>query len=418
MTTPGFSPPLRIVLCCSSPLEKKKEKKGKKPAAPWGATTAGAVELALFGDLTEDGEERWEPLGVASAVPLGDDVELRSFTTPRGLPSQAGTFLDEALHTLLVIFVDGELLAKKDFLDWLAACARDPGMASGRHAFLPVLRGEETRDRWLGLDGYEVFRKFQARLFSSLGEDAERVDWLALVLLKEARQLAAYGVDRKRSKLKLFVSHAKHDGLALAKSLNRLLDGVEWLEKFYDVESLSSFRPWESQLEEAVATSIVVALRTDIYDQRPYCQKEVMWAEQYGSPLVLVDARGGLVHAGMGLPFEAAPCVRIPDGNLVRVLHVVLRVSLRSQAFLRRVTELQRLGVLPEGAAIRVIPVTPGMPALLAACEALQGRRGVICYPDPKLPKGRLEAAKAWAATVEAELVTPAERLLAAEAAP
>ena len=416
MATTQFSPPVRIVFCHSPRPEEKDEK--TPAAAPWGTTLAAEAELALFGDSGKDREERWEPLDVASGVPLGDDVKFRSFAAPPSPPDQAGAFLDEALHTLLVVFVDDKLMANREFLDWLSACAQDPGMGAGRHELLTVVRGEESKDLWLHLKGYEALRQFQLLVFSSLGEDAERIDWLALVLLNEARRLAACGIDPNSPKLKLFVSHAKRDGLALAKSLNRLLEGIEWLEKFYDAESLSSYRPWEKQLEEGVATSIVVALRTDVYDHRPYCQKEVLWAEQYGSPIVLVDARDDLVHAGMGLPLEAAPCVRIPDGNLVRVLHAVLRVAVRTQAFRRRVAELQTLQLLPAGQATRVISVTPGMSTLLSACEALKGKPGIICYPEPRLPRGRLEAAKALAATVGVELVTPEEHLLAAAVAP
>ncbi len=290
-------------------------------------------------------------------------------------------------------------------------------MSSGRHEVMVVVPHEGLQDSWLEETSARGLGRFQTLDFSRLGERSERVDWLALQILNDGLRLAALGAGAPKNwKLQLFISHAKRDGLSLAKSLSKLLEDVEWLKGFYDTKSLNSFRPWEQQLEEGVASSVLVALRTDVYDHRPYCKKEVLWAEQYGAPLVFVDARGSLVHAGSGLPFESAPCVRIPDGNLVRILHTALRVAARSQAFLRRVDALRKRKLLPDPPALRVIPVTPGMSTITAVCESLEAQgvpAGVICYPEPRLPKGRLDAAEALAAQVQARFGTPGELLLA-----
>jgi len=412
MTT-SFSPPLRILLCHSaSPVAAGKHS--------WGGQVAKGLELALLGDLGKNREQVWEHLDVASAVPLGDDIQFRSFLIPPTPPSGAPAFLDDALHTLLVLLADGELMADEEFLDWLSTCARDAGMESGRHQFFTVVPGDETKQRWIN-EGRPEFRRFQTLDFSSLGEDAERLDWLVLQVLQAGMHLAVVGSGAPHDwKVRLFVSHAKRDGLSLAKSLKTLLNGIPLLDSFYDTRDLASYRPWETQLHEAVISSVLVSLRTDVYDHRPYCQQEVRWAEEFGAPMVLVDARGGLVHAASGLPFEGAPCVRIFDGNLVRILHAVLRVSIRSQAFLRRVHELQELKHLPTPPALQVIPVCPGMSSIFHACQALsQAQAGprVICYPEPRLPQGALEAAQSLAAKAGARLGTPAELLLEEETA-
>ncbi|MDP9119824.1 MAG: toll/interleukin-1 receptor domain-containing protein [Acidobacteriota bacterium] len=375
-----------------------------------------------MGDPSRNREEAWEPLDVASAVPLGSDIQFQSFLAPPLVPAKAGAYLDEALHTLLVILVDDALLADAPFLDWLVAAAADPGMIDGRHQFLAVAPGSETRERWT--HARAQFGRFQALEFSSLGEEAERLEWLALRVLHDGLHLMAMGEGLAKGwKICLFVSHAKRDGLSLAKSLVNLLGAVPWLGSFYDARDLSSYRPWEVQLEDAVASSVLVSLRTDIYDHRPYCQKEIRWAEEYGAPMVLVDARGGLVHAASGLPFEGAPCIRIPDGNLMRILHVALRVAARARAFVRRLVQIQKLHQtkLPAASAIKVIPVAPGMSAIAAACESLakvdKGPK-LILYPGPKLAKGYLEAAVALAAGADATLTTLADLLLDLEGAP
>lgn len=398
MTT-EFSPPLRIVLCRADSSDS------------WGSGVARDLELALMGDPEKNREECWEPLDLASGVPLGGDVKLRSFAGRPGVDVK--DFLNEVHHTLVIVLVEPALLNDPACLDWLSECARDPGMDSGRHQLLAVVQGEETKGRWVRQTRRRELTRFQAVVYSELGEDAERPDWLALRALHEGVRLVACGAGAPSCwKLRLFVSHAKRDGLALAKSLRDLLKQIPWMEGFYDARDLGSHRPWDRQLQEAVASSVLVSLRTDIYDHRAYCQKEVMWAEEHGAPMVLVDARGGLIQAASCLPFESAPCVRIPDGNLVRVLHAALRVALRSQAFVRRVAKLRDLETL-KASSIHAIPVSPGMSTLVTACEALEKEPEprILCYPEPRLPRGRLEAAKALAAGIKARLGTPAEIL-------
>ena len=59
-------------------------------------------------------------------------------------------------------------------------------------------------------------------------------------------------------------------------------------------------------------------LRTEEYDSRHWCQQEVLWADEYATPAVLVEARTNLNHPAGVLPLDRVPSVRIPDGNLVR----------------------------------------------------------------------------------------------------
>ena len=58
---------------------------------------------------------------------------------------------------------------------------------------------------------------------------------------------------------------------------------------FYDTENLDLDQDIEAQLSAAVATAIIIVLRSEIFDQRYWCQREVIWAEQFGRPVIGVD---------------------------------------------------------------------------------------------------------------------------------
>jgi hypothetical protein len=93
-------------------------------------------------------------------------------------------------------------------------------------------------------------------------------------------------------------------------------------------------------LELGVLGSMLLVLRTDIYDLRFWCRQEVMWAEAYDRPVLVVDARTELLNRASVLAFTGIPGVRIPDGNLVRVLQEGLREWVRIGVVRRRFAEV------------------------------------------------------------------------------
>ena len=130
---------------------------------------------------------------------------------------------------------------------------------------------------------------------------------------------------------------------------------------------------------------------------------------------MLVDARTNLTHPAATLPFDRVPTVRIPDGNLMRILFLALREGLRFLHFMRRVEQMKEEGELPSPAEIQVFSFPPSMSALLRACRALSDTKipaataRLILYPDPPLRAGLYEAAQAMVQAISpgAFLLTP-----------
>jgi hypothetical protein len=241
----------------------------------------------------------------------------------------------------------------------------------------------------------------------------------ALRLLHECRVLLAAALPAENGRaghLRLFISHAKMDSLPLAQALRHQIDALGWLDRFYDVDDLPAGGDWQRELERGVGSSLIVMLRTEAYDGRFWCQQEVLWADEYATPAVLVDARTSLNHPAATLPFDRVPTVRIPDGNLLRVLFIALREGLRFLLFNTRVELMTQSGSLPSPVVLRVFTFAPSMAALMRACRALEDSRApattprLILYPDPPFRMGLYEAAHALVETYAppgTRLVTP-----------
>lgn len=352
----------------------------------------------------------------------GDDLGIQTglFSTAPLLP--AAQFMDGFGHTLVVVLVDRALIDKGGaaLWDWLAACRQTLDASNGRHALLMISMEERQVREVIALR--PVFKSLQMSAVYHYGEQAVRPALLALRAVHECRVLLARALPhtavmgQPSGYLRLFISHTKEDGLPLAHSLKHIVDSTPWLKGFYDADDLPTGGNWQHDLERAAASSLMVMLRTEAYDDRPWCQNEVWWADEYATPAVVVDARTGLNFRGATLPLERLPVVRIPDGNLFRVLFLALREGLRYLHFMRRVEGMKTAGELPQPVELRVFSFAPGMSALLRAARSLvaanppTGTKCIILYPDPPLRTGVYEAAAALVAThapAGARLLTP-----------
>lgn len=345
-------------------------------------------------------------------------IQLQEFSTAPPLP--ANRLLDGFCHTVTVVFIDRALLEKGDaaMWDWLADCWNKTRSSNGRHAMLAIAM-EERAGR-----SYSAKRpalgNHQLLQVADLGENAIRPAMLALRVLHECRLRLAESLPKAPGEtpgfLRLFISHAKIDGLPLAHALKHQIATIGWLKAFYDADDLPSGCDWQKELERGIGSSLIIMLRTEVYEGRYWCKQEVLWADEYATPAVLVEARTGLDHPAGGLPFDRVPSVRIPDGNLLRILFLALREGLRFLLFMRRAEQMKIDGDLPTPHELRIFSFAPSMSALLRACRVLVDTKVpattpcFILYPDPPLRAGNFEAAAELVAAYApsgTRLVTP-----------
>lgn len=346
---------------------------------------------------------------LATGEDLGIQLEVFSDAPPLGVAKS----LDSFCHTLAIVFVDDIFLrdGKEELWDWLRDCWLHVKSSGKRHAMLILPMYERLGERFA--KKRSELRDLQLTQVWQYGEPAMRPAVFALRILHESRLLLAKALPPVAgcdvSHLRLFISHAKADGLPLAHALKKQIESLGWLQAFYDVDDLPAGCDWQRELEQGVGSSLIVMLRTEHYDTRHWCQQEVLWADEYATPAVLVDARTELNHPASVLPFDRVPTVRIPDGNLLRILFLALREGLRFLHFMRRVKQMQDNGELPKTVEVRVFSFQPGMSALLRTCRSLASctKPSIILYPDPPLRSGLYEAAQALV-----ETYAPGTRLL------
>jgi hypothetical protein len=129
---------------------------------------------------------------------------------------------------------------------------------------------------------------------SLLSNDGEAIDQTRLRELVQALAQWLTG-----TRLKVFVSHTKRRGTvtgsnpatteteAVEPLVRSVLDVLRSsrFEKFYDANDLQPHENWDTALTTQAAQCALLALRTDLYATRDWCQREVMLAKTHGRPV-------------------------------------------------------------------------------------------------------------------------------------
>ncbi len=151
------------------------------------------------------------------------------------------------------------------------------------------------------------------------------------------------------SRLKVFLSHTKRAGDDETERLNRLIGQVRRaidetrLSEFFDASDLQPGSDWVEGLDTNARSSTLLAVRTDLYASREWCQREVATAKLAGMPVVILDAltdgeeRGSFLMDHVArVPNAAAG--RDPDDTAI----VAALNQLVDEALKRELWELQR----------------------------------------------------------------------------
>lgn len=319
-------------------------------------------------------------------------VNFTAYSNPAEFEKQMPVIGKRALFIVLVTEKMADDAEWKPALDILAS-ALPKKAGSGTRNALCFASSEEAQNRLPGR-----LRERQAPESAALGERRLRPHTLALLALHRARLLL--GTEPSRNKLTLFISHAKADGLFIARSLRALIEEVPELKKWYDADDIQSGGAWSDEIETAASSSIFIAIRTEGYDQSAWCRREFETALTHGVPIVVVDALLRPAITPSSLPFAAMPNVRIPDGNTHRVLHMALREHLRL-LLLETLVADQAPELAP--ASWRVWPRLPTLSAIQRRAAALKAPEYWL-LPQAFQAATELNAAREWLAAAGSQL--------------
>ncbi len=147
--------------------------------------------------------------------------------------------------------------------------------------------------------------------------------------------------DMLQGKLKLFISHAKRDGLATAENFRNSIRSKTKLDSFFDKNDIIEGVDFENQIRENVESSLLMVLDSDAYGIRQWCQKEILCAKKYNVPIIVVNMHSDVITRTF--PYMGnVPSIRLKDDNLDTAINLLLRTGLRyeyQKIYLEKIVE-------------------------------------------------------------------------------
>jgi hypothetical protein len=113
---------------------------------------------------------------------------------------------------------------------------------------------------------------------------------------RDLSQALAQFLSPGSERLRVFVSHTKRSSQAATARLHALIERTRYLisnthlGEFFDANAIQSGTDWADELIGEAGRGALLALRTDLYATRRWCQNEMMTAKRAGVPVIVLDA--------------------------------------------------------------------------------------------------------------------------------
>lgn len=243
------------------------------------------------------------------------------------------------------------------------------------------------------IDGSKLDEMFAAQQ----GLDRDGLNDSAVLCRDLAHSIGGLLGDPMGGRLRVFISHTKRFSVDEAPdAVHALVDLVRdviastHLTAFFDQADLLPGVAWEEELIAAAGTGALLAVRTDRYASREWCQREVLAAKRADMPVVIVQALLSGEDRGSFL-MDHVPAIPLAGGgeedrraSIERALNLLVDEALKGALWRHQRGQLVQYGFdwLPANAPEPVTLI--GWLASIKVAPTATDRLFVL-HPDPPL---------------------------------
>jgi len=148
-------------------------------------------------------------------------------------------------------------------------------------------------------DGTELGQLLGGYQFITAAQpDADGEDTVSMLCRDLTQGITQLISPDEMDRLETFISHTKRPSYSEGEDVDELVAlvrqviGSTRLNDFFDANDLQPGTDWDRELREKSGTSAMLAVRTDLYSSREWCQREVVIAKTHGMPVIMLDAIG------------------------------------------------------------------------------------------------------------------------------
>lgn len=307
--------------------------------------------------------------------------------------------------TVVIALIDSSMVNDQVYRDFVANAA-----AQNENSLLIPIAIESTAFN-AGL-GYRNF----ARLYERTNKKKYLISVVAHETLRHLYDLKKVidPTDQSPKPLKLFISHAKADGVEIARQIKSYVESQLPLKTFFDTNDIAIGYDFSKEIEHNIEDAAVIAVHTDLYSSREWCRREILLAKVNSRPIVILNcfengesrsfpymANVLTVHYS-NINTSGCPDTSVWEQLLTAVLKEALRLKY-VELWLDYIMKLKRPG---STSSLSISGYPPELVTVLKKRATLPGDMEFV-YPDPPLGKEELDLLKAFDPTVN--YLTPAD---------
>jgi hypothetical protein len=311
---------------------------------------------------------------------------------------------DKFEFTVTVAFIDSAFVLDNDYKEFLVSISQH----HGKSLLIPFAIDSTAFNVGLGNANF-------ARLY----ERTLKKEYVVSIIAHEtARHLYELKevidpTDRSPKPLKLFISHAKADGLEIARQIKSYIDAQLPLKTFFDTNDISIGYDFTEEIKNNIAAAVVIALHTDQYSSREWCRREILLAKQNNRPIVILncfqkgESRSFPYMANvLTIHYADIGSTGCQDKHVwEQLITAVLKETLRLkylELWLEYIGQKKRPGHTLNKESISGYP-----PELVTVLRKKSKLNGEFIYPDPPLGTEELEILHEFDSTIK--FLTPTD---------
>jgi hypothetical protein len=206
------------------------------------------------------------------------------------------------------------------------------------------------------------------------------------------------------SSITIFLSHAKagDTGRLHAEEIKQFIDNTN-MKRFFDANEISPGYSFDQEIEKSVKASTLVAIETDSYSSRYWCQREILSAKRNNRPIIVVNSlseyEDRIFPAASNVPcIHVSSDVPINRRDILRILSAAMLETIRYYHSIQCLEFYKAIGWLDSDCELSARP-----PEIRQALKVMNTALKKLCYPEPPIYSDEAE----WHALLGIEAFTP-----------
>ncbi|MEK0158547.1 hypothetical protein WLQ65_05235 [Pseudoalteromonas piscicida] len=338
----------------------------------WHPSDSDSVEPILDSIRTGFARDKSRPFSRGLNIPLFFYSSLNSSETPDYSPTS------DAKRHVIFVFTSVNTLGRKNWQEYIESIPQ-----SELVYIVPVALDVNGLSHGGELSGLNCLRMYEW--------PEDELQLYAVVYL--AHEIYRFGFsplvdtdEGKRTSINLFLSHAKSGdiGRRHSESLKQFIDNTN-MNRFFDANEISPGFPFNKEIENHIKNCTLLAIETDAYSSRYWCQREILLAKKYNRPIIIINCldeyEDRVFPAASNVPcIHISPSIPIISRDILRILSASLFETIRFTYSMECLKSYKHAGWIDARCTLIARP-----PEIRQVINFIKAETTKICYPEPPI---------------------------------